>query len=118
MHPVVGHIVECVVPSTGLTLADGTVLPPGTIVGVNPWVVHYKESVFGEKTDKFRPERWLQGKSESTEAYEARLKMMKEADLSFGGGNRICIGRRLALVEVYKVVVSVFGQHDVSIWYP
>lgn len=28
IHPVIGHILERVVPATGLTLGDGTVLPP------------------------------------------------------------------------------------------
>ncbi|KAF2029515.1 cytochrome P450 [Setomelanomma holmii] len=115
MHPVVGHIFERVVPSTGLTLPNGTVLPPGTIVGVNPWVVHYKESVFGAKPDEFSPERWLQGKEEGKEEFEARLKGMREADMSFGGGNRICLGRPLALVEVYKVVASVFGRYEINL---
>jgi cytochrome P450 len=113
MHPVVGHIFERVVPHTGLALPNGTVLPPGTIVGVNPWVVHYKASVFGEGVDEFRPERWLRGEGEEVGAYEARLKGMREADMSFGGGNRICLGRPLALVEVYKVVASVFGKYEV-----
>ena len=114
MHPVVGHILERVVPATGLTLSDGSILPPGTIVGVNPWVVHYKESVFGAKPDEFRPERWLQGASESPAAFEAKIKKMKEADLSFGGGNRLCLGRPLALVEVYKVVATLFTKYNVS----
>jgi cytochrome P450 len=115
MHPVVGHILERVVPASGLTLPNGTTLPPGTIVGVNPWVVHYKESVFGEKTEEFRPERWLRGENESEAGYEARMRSMREADMAFGGGNRMCLGRPLALVETYKVVATVFGKFDVEL---
>jgi cytochrome P450 len=113
MHPVVGHIFERIVPATGLTLPDGTILPPGTIVGVNPWVIHYKESIFGERPYEFRPERWLQGETEERGSYEARIKRMKDADMSFGGGNRICLGKPLALVELYKVVATVFGRYKV-----
>ncbi|KAJ4364169.1 hypothetical protein N0V83_009625 [Neocucurbitaria cava] len=63
IHPVVGHIFERVVPSAGLSVslsssnnhnnngastASTTVhLPPGTIVGVNPWVIHSLPSIFG-----------------------------------------------------------------------
>ncbi|KAH7092538.1 cytochrome P450 [Paraphoma chrysanthemicola] len=115
MHPVVGHIFERVVPQSGLTLPNGTTLPPGTIVGVNPWVVHYKESVFGANVHEFRPERWFRGEGETEDAFVERGRRMKEADLSFGGGNRICIGRPLALVEVYKVVASVFGRYDIKL---
>lgn len=114
MHPVVGHIFERIVPASGLTLPDGSVLPPGTIVGVNPWVIHYQERIFGAKPYEFRPERWLQGKEEGSEAFEARMKGMRDADMAFGGGNRICLGRPLALVELYKVVATVFGRYDVS----
>jgi cytochrome P450 len=115
MHPVVGHILERVVPSTGLELGDGTKLPPGTIVGVNPWVVHYQEKVFGEQPYEFRPERWLQADNEGDEEFEARMRGMKDADLSFGGGNRVCLGRPLALVECYKVVATLFGRFDLSL---
>jgi cytochrome P450 len=114
MHPVVGHILERVVPATGLNLPNGTMLPPGTIVGVNPWIIHYQEAIFGTKPHEFRPERWLRGETEDEAAYEARMKKMKEADMAFGGGNRICIGRPLALIEVYKVVATVFGEYKVG----
>ena len=40
---------------------------------------------------------------------------MKASDMSFGGGNRICLGRPLALVEVYKVVATLFGKYDVKL---
>jgi cytochrome P450 len=115
IHPVVGHILERVVPATGMSLPDGTVLPPGTIVGVNPWVMHTNEEIFGADAEQYVPERWLQGESESAEAYEARIKKMKNADMAFGGGNRVCLGRPLALVELYKVVSFVFGKYDVSV---
>jgi len=44
MHPAVDNIFEPVVPTSDLTLPSGDVSPPGTIVGVNPWVIHYKDS--------------------------------------------------------------------------
>jgi cytochrome P450 len=115
MHPVVGHILERIVPSTGLTLPDGRVLPPGTIVGANPWVIHYQKVVFGAEPVKFRPERWLQSEPEGDEEFEARIRKMKESDMSFGGGNRICLGKPVALVEVYKVIANIFGKYDVQL---
>lgn len=113
IHPVVGHILERVVPATGLTLPNGTILPPGTIVGTNPWIMHTDKRIFGDDAELYRPERWLQSDNETTEAYSARLKKMKDADMSFGGGNRVCLGRPLALVELYKIVSFMFGSYDV-----
>lgn len=40
MHPGVGMLLERVVPEGGLALGDGRVLPPGTVVGMNAWVIH------------------------------------------------------------------------------
>lgn len=114
IHPVIGHILERVVPATGMTLPDGTVLPPGTIIGANPWVVHTDKNIFGADAEAYRPERWLQSENETAAAYTARTKQMKDADMSFGGGNRVCLGRPLALVELYKVVSFVFGNYNVS----
>ncbi|KAH7347094.1 cytochrome P450 [Pyrenochaeta sp. MPI-SDFR-AT-0127] len=114
-HPVVGHIFERVVPSGGLKLPDGTMLPPGTIVGVNPWIIHSNESIYGENTDQFIPERWLRGPAEHQLAFEARIKKMKDADMSFGGGNRVCLGRPLAMVELYKVVATVFSRYEIDL---
>ncbi|CAO2649937.1 Nn.00g012290.m01.CDS01 [Neocucurbitaria sp. VM-36] len=114
-HPVVGHIFERVVPETGLALPNGTMLPPGTIVGVNPWVMHSRKDIFGEDPEEFIPERWLRGEKEGVAAFEARVKKMKDADMSFGGGNRVCLGRPLALVELYKVVATVFGRYEIEL---
>jgi cytochrome P450 len=114
IHPVLGHIAERVVPASGLTLSDGTVLPPGTIVGINPWVLHFKEEIFGPNTGEFIPERWLRGEYENEDAYVARIKRMKDADMSFGNGNRTCLGRPLALIEIYKTIAFTFGKYEVS----
>ena len=54
------------------------------------------------------------GKDESSGAYEARLKSMRDVDMSFGSGNRTCLGRPLALVELYKVTSTLFGKYNVS----
>lgn len=114
IHPVVGHIMERIVPSTGLALNNGVTLPPGTIVGVNPWVVHRRAEVYGERPDEFLPERWLKKPAEGDAEFEARIKRMNDADLSFGKGNRVCLGRPLALVEMAKIVGTLFAKYDVS----
>jgi cytochrome P450 len=76
--------------------------------------MHTDPRIFGPDAEQYRPERWLQGDGETSEAYAARLKSMKDVDMSFGGGNRVCLGRPLALVELYKVVSFVFRNYDVS----
>lgn len=114
MHPPVGNILERVVPTPGLVLRDGREIAPGTIVGMNQWVISRNKEIYGEDADVFRPERWLRGNDETLVAYEARLKMMKDGDLGFGGGNRICTGRHMASLEMFKVTATLFSRYDVS----
>ena len=83
LHPGIGMTLERAVPADGFTLEDGRVVPPGTIVGLNPWVVHRDREVFGEDAHRFRPERWLQQKAESEADFQARVKGMRDADLTF-----------------------------------
>ncbi|KAL8299067.1 hypothetical protein RB597_007627 [Gaeumannomyces tritici] len=62
MHPVLGGVLERVVPAEGLRLPDGTQ------VGMNPWVTPRDKQTFGDDADAFRPERWLRGE-QKTEAH-------------------------------------------------
>lgn len=34
------------------------------MVGVNAWVIHSDENIWGKDIHEFRPERWLVGKEE------------------------------------------------------
>ena len=115
LHPSLGLILERVVPpGAGLRLADGNVLPPGTIVGMNPHVVQRDKAIFGPDPEVFRPERWLRNEAETEGSWETRKKRMRDADLSFGAGNRACIGKELALMELKKTVATLFKDFDVS----
>jgi cytochrome P450 len=58
MHPGVSFPLERIVPSGGAELC-GVQLPGGTVVGVNPAVIHRNTDIFGADANEFRPERWL-----------------------------------------------------------
>lgn len=118
VHPGVGLLLERVVPREGLALpAGGVFLPPGTVVGMNAWVVNNDKGVFGADAESFRPERWVRGEAEPEAAYEERAKRMRDVMLSFGAGRRVCLGRELSLFEIYKVVPMVVGLFDVSFFF-
>lgn len=59
LHPATGLPLWRVVPEGGAEVC-GHWFPAGTKVGVNSWVAHYDESVFGDEAAEFRPERWLE----------------------------------------------------------
>jgi cytochrome P450 len=116
LHPAVSMPLERYVPREGLALpGGGGYVPGGCAVGMNAYVVGRNKEVWGEDAEEFRPERWLQGDGEVEEVYKARLQRMNAADLSFGGGSRICTGRNLALVEVYKIVATLVNRYEIDL---
>lgn len=114
MHPVITGILERIVPGPGLALPDGRVVPAGTKVGINPWVSSRDRATYGDDADDFRPERWLREAGETEAEYAMRLRRMKDADFTFGGGRRACVGRNMAAVELHKVTATLFSRYNVS----
>jgi cytochrome P450 len=78
-------------PSQGLELS-GIHIPGGYIVGMSPACVQRNKRVFGQDSDVFRPERWLES--------EERTRSMDRAMLNFGAGTRTCIGKHVSLRAV------------------
>ncbi|KAK5662279.1 hypothetical protein OQA88_8185 [Cercophora sp. LCS_1] len=115
MQPIAGSLYERHVPSPGLTLPNGVFIPPGTAVGLNPYIASRNTSIFGLDAEEFRPERWLQLPGENTDTWNARLRVQRSvADLIFGAGSRICLGRNLAIVESYKIAATLFNRYDLA----
>jgi len=114
-HPAVSMIMERIVPEGGLTLPDGSVVPAGSFVGMNPYIVGRNKGIFGEDADEFNPDRWLQKKGETDEQYKERMTLWNTAHLTFGGGSRICLGRNLSLMEVWKVVPTLIATFGIAL---
>ncbi len=77
----------------------GTHFPKGAEFVMSPWVLHRDPKTF-EDPDAFRPERWLDGLAQ---------RLPKFAFFPFGGGPRVCIGNRFAMMEA-KLVLAVAIQ--------
>ena len=75
-------------------------VPAGTTIYFAPWVLHRDARHFPDP-EAFRPERWLDGST-------ARLP--KYAYIPFGGGPRICIGERFAMMEGVLVLVTLLRR--------
>ncbi|KAG6468819.1 cytochrome P450 94C1-like [Zingiber officinale] len=88
-------------------LPDGTFVGQGTRVVYHPYAMGRMESIWGADYAEFRPERWLRGKAFAAES------LFKYP--VFQAGNRVCLGKELALVEIRKVVVAVLEQFDVEV---
>ena len=90
MHPSVGLSMQRHAPLEGIELA-GKFIPKGYRIGINPAVIQYDKTVFGQDSDVFRPERWLVSDDE--------WKAMDRNLLIFGAGTRTCIGKNVRIIR-------------------
>ncbi|GES64133.1 putative benzoate 4-monooxygenase cytochrome P450 [Aspergillus terreus] len=119
MLPSVAMTLERYVPEGGLIIPDGRRIPGGCAVGMNPYILARNSSVWGERPDEFRPERWLRDTAHESEAeYQERLQRMNNTDLVFGGGSRVCLGKNFALVQIYKVLATLVSRYDIELASP
>ena len=57
-----------VAPPGGLTIGDRT-FPAGTILSINPWVMHHSTEIWGPDAKEFNPDRWLSESISTVEKY-------------------------------------------------
>ncbi|KAE8341952.1 hypothetical protein BDV24DRAFT_150746 [Aspergillus arachidicola] len=105
-HPGVSYPLERVVPVAGVELC-GVHLKAGTIVSVNPAVMHLDQSIFGDDAAKFRPERW-------TDSNLERVKIMDRHLMTFGYGSRTCIGKNISIMEMGKLIPQLVRHFDIE----
>jgi cytochrome P450 len=106
LHPQIVVRLERVAPSGGMTLPDGTYLPAGTKVGALSHAMTMNRDAFGQDADEYVPERWMQRADESVEAHAERRNRMERTDMTFGQGSRSCIGKNVAILELFKATAS------------
>ncbi len=101
-------------PGSGLRPDDGQSVPPGTAVAISGWSTHFDRNVYGNDAHLFRPERWLKDPQESEYDFSERLRRMNKADLTWGAGDRACMGKNIARCEMYKLMATLYSVFDVS----
>lgn len=94
---------ERVVSPAGLTLPNGVRLPPGAVAAMNAPSVMHRKDVYGEDANTFNPDRWMKRQNETDEQYTQRRLKMDRALLAFGAGSRVCIGKNVVQLELYKI---------------
>lgn len=114
LHSVSAGVLEREVGPIGLRLRDGRKIPAGTFIGGSALTVHFDKTVFGADANTFNPDRWLQSASESTAEHAVRLREMRAVDMSWGMGSRTCLGKNVAVQEIYKTMTTMCGIFDVS----
>ncbi|KAF7861953.1 hypothetical protein EAF04_007834 [Stromatinia cepivora] len=99
--PVPFEIKQC---EQATTLPDGTFLPKHAVLVWCPWAMNRSKSTWGEDSDDFRPERWLEdGVLISKTAFEYPV---------FNGGPRTCLGKKMAEIVVAQVIATLMVNLD------
>ena len=75
-------------------------VPARATIYFSPWALHRDPRWFAEP-EVFRPERWLDGTAS---------KLPKYVYIPFGGGPRICIGERFAMMEAVLVLTTILRR--------
>ncbi|KAL3458207.1 cytochrome P450, partial [Aspergillus heterothallicus] len=104
VHPSIGIGLPREVPPGGATIG-GTYIPGGVEVIMNPAAIHADERCFGADAREWNPERWL---SSDTEA----VRRMERFMMHFGHGPRMCVGRHISNVEMYKLIPTLLRQFE------
>ncbi|KAL4954647.1 cytochrome P450 [Aspergillus filifer] len=101
-HSSIGTNLPRVVPNGGLTIC-GRYFAEGTLLSINPWVIHRNTDIFGPDANSFNPERWLD-KSQASE--------MDYYLIHWGAGYNQCPGRNLAHFEISKLAATLLRDYD------
>ncbi|KAF2854574.1 cytochrome P450 monooxygenase-like protein [Plenodomus tracheiphilus IPT5] len=109
LQPPAPQILSRVVPQGGKTI-DGHFVPGGFDVTSHAYTVQRDKSFYGEDVEEFEPERWIVG--------EKRLFELEAAQLTFGTGARGCIGKEVAMLEMYKVLPEIIRRFNIELVRP
>ena len=83
-------------------------LTPGTVISMSIRDNHSDESIFPEPLS-FKPERWLvQGEE---------LKRLEKYFSPFGRGSRSCIGKELAVMNLYLTTANFFHTFNAELYH-
>jgi len=80
----------------------GYLVPAGMTIFIAPWVLH-RDSRHFDDANEFRPDRW---------AGDLAKRLPRFAYMPFGGGPRVCIGNRFAMMEAVLILATI-TQHFV-----
>ncbi|KAI5925175.1 cytochrome P450 [Camillea tinctor] len=104
LAPPAPNLFPRVVPAGGRRLG-ASYIPAGTDVMVTPYIPQRDADFYAPDPHAYRPGRWLEGGA-------AREAEMDAVMFTFGMGPRVCIGRDVAYLELWKLLPEVVRRFD------
>lgn len=101
--PVVNPFSKDVPPGGDTVTVDGkpVFIPGGTCIAYSAGAMHHDKELYGDDAQSFRPERWFEKDPQKLAA------MIRTNDLTFGHGRWHCLGKPVAMIELYKLTFEV-----------
>lgn len=87
-----------IAPNEGKAI-DGHFVPGGTEITSYAYCVQRDRTLYGDDAEEFRPERWMET--------EERTFELEAKQFTFGMGSRVCLGKDVAIMEMYKLLPEV-----------
>ncbi|KAI1483473.1 putative cytochrome P450 [Daldinia eschscholtzii] len=81
---------------------DGCHIPQNTNLAISNYVLHHNPKNWGEDTEDFTPDRFL----------GADGKLLANNLLQFSIGHRMCIGKHLAMTNIWKTLTTLINKFE------
>jgi cytochrome P450 len=98
LNPPATNLFARIAPEDGKVI-DGHFVPGGTEITSHAYTVQRNKELYGEDAAEFKPERWMVGEKRNFE--------LEAAQFTFGVGSRVCLGKDIAILEMYKLLPEV-----------
>ncbi|KAH9907041.1 cytochrome P450 [Xylariomycetidae sp. FL2044] len=105
LQPPVTNLFARVAPAGGKSVG-GVFVPGGTEITTVAYVVQRDPELYAPDPEVFRPERWLE---------PGRDSELDAAAFSFGMGPRICLGKDVAYLEMWKLLPQIVRDFDLEL---
>ncbi|WPH01848.1 Hypothetical protein R9X50_00470200 [Acrodontium crateriforme] len=105
MYPPLFGLKSKIAPLGGDTI-KGVYYPEGVEVAICDDAICRNKTLFGHDANIFRPERWLEADAPTYRSY------YQTVDTVFGSGRYLCLGKHIAMMEIYKTIFELVRHFD------